>query len=245
MDANLIAVWGRSSSGKSTLAVNLACALAKTRCVGLISSNLQYGHLQGFFGQTILNGRGLLNALENPSDTKEYFWKAGSSGLLENIFLLTVPNDYTGLQADSVTMDAVEDVLEHARAIFDVLIVDGCEEITNPISSVSIAKARQVIVLHRQSVASGLWYRSMGDFLFQLHLESKLLHIIQETPGSIHEYASALRVQPKLELPYVSDAQGLEDSGVPVYLDRNGPSRRYGKAVELLAKHLYESEVVL
>ena len=245
MNANLIAIWGRSGSGKTTLAVNLACALAKTRCVGLISSNLQYGHVQGFFGQTIQSGKGLLNALENPSDTKEYFWKSGSSGLLENVFLLTVPNDYTGLQADSVTMEAVEDVLDHARSIFDVLIVDGSEDITNPVSSVSIAKARQVIVLHRQSVASGLWYRSMGDFLFQLHLETKLLHLIQETPASIHEYASALHMQTEIGLPYVSDAQAMEDGGGPIYLDSQKHSRRYGKTIDRLVSNLLEREAIL
>jgi MinD-like ATPase involved in chromosome partitioning or flagellar assembly len=138
MDASLIAIWGRSGAGKSTLAVNLACALAKTRCVGLISSNLQYGHLQSFFGQTIESGKGLLNALENPAHSKDYVWKAASVSLLENIFLLTVPNDYTGLQADSVSMEAVEDVLDHARALFDVIIVDGSEDITNPVSGVSM-----------------------------------------------------------------------------------------------------------
>ena len=171
MDASIIAVWGRSGVGKSTLAVNLACALADTRCVGLISSNLQYGHLQSFCGQTIENGKGLLNALENPAHTKEYFWKAASNGLLENVFLLTVPNEYTGLQADCVSMEAVEVVLDHARALFDVIIVDASEDVTNPVSGVALTQARQVVVVHRPSVASGLWFRSMGDFIFQLHLK--------------------------------------------------------------------------
>jgi MinD-like ATPase involved in chromosome partitioning or flagellar assembly len=245
MDASLLTVWGRSGAGKSTLAVNLACALAKTRCVGLISSNLQYGHLQSFFGQTIRDGKGILNALENPAHTKDYFWKAGMLNTFSNVFLLSVPNEYTGLQADTVTQEAVEGLLDHARAIFDVLIVDGCEDITNPVSSVALAAAKQILTVHRQSISSGMWYRSMGDFRRQLHLEDKLLHLIQEAPSGIHEYAAALHIQPRVTLPYIAEAQVLEDGGTPVCFDTRKRCRRYSRIMEQLIQDLWDREVII
>ncbi len=245
MDASLLTVWGRSGAGKSTLAVNLACVLAKTRCVGLISSNLQYGHLQSFFGQTIREGKGLLNALENPAQTKEYFWKAGTLNTLSNVFLLSVPNDYTGLQADTVSQEAVEGLLDHARSVFDVLIVDGSEEVTNPVSGVSLAYSKQILTVHRQSVSSGLWYRSMGDFIRQLHLEDKLLHLIQEAPSGIHEYAPALRIQPGFTLPYIEEAQALEDGGTPIAFEPRKRCRRYAKTAEQIVQDLWNREVIL
>jgi MinD-like ATPase involved in chromosome partitioning or flagellar assembly len=54
MSSKIITIWGGKHSGKTTFAVNLACALAKRNSlVGLISSNLTYGELQIFFGQEV------------------------------------------------------------------------------------------------------------------------------------------------------------------------------------------------
>jgi Flp pilus assembly CpaE family ATPase len=244
MDASLLAISGRSGAGKTTLVVNLACALAKTRCVGLISSNLQYGHLQSCFGQTIQSGKGLFNALENPRRAKDYFWKAGTAGVESNVFLLSVPNDYTGLQADGVTQESVETLLDHARAVFDIIITDGCENIVNPVSSISLAYAKQVLVLHRQSVASGLWYRSLGDFIFQLHLGDKMLHLIQETPASIYEYTSALQIESGFSLPYISEAQELENGGNPIYLQTDKHCTRYKRVIDQIVQDLWNREVI-
>jgi hypothetical protein len=139
----------------------------------------------------------------------------------------------------------VEALLDNARAVFDILIVDGCEDITNPVSSVSIAHARQVLVLHRQSVASGLWYRSLGDFIFQLHLAEKMLHLIQESPTSIYEYASALHIQPAFDLPYVAETQALEDGGNPIYLQTHKHCARYKRAIDQLVQDLWNREVIM
>ena len=52
MSGKIISVWGNGNSGKTTFAVNLACALANRNClVGLISSMLPYGTLE------LLSGR--------------------------------------------------------------------------------------------------------------------------------------------------------------------------------------------
>lgn len=240
MDANIITIWGKSGAGKTTLAVNLACALAEHSCVGLISANLQYGHLQSFFGQEVADNRGLLTALQDPGKTKDCFVPAGNG--LMNLFLLSVPHGYTGLQADTISQADVEAVLDRVRsATFDILIVDGSENITNPVSSVAISQSKQIITVHKPTVASGLWFRSMGDFIFQLHLEEKLLHIVQETPFGIqpHEYLSAMRLNADIELPHVPDALRLEDSGTPIVLESNKICRRYKKEIQQLIQVLH------
>lgn len=70
MSSKIIAVWGGSNSGKTTFAVNLACALStRDQLVGLISSNLTFGELQIFFGQSVPPEKGLFKALseDNPN----------------------------------------------------------------------------------------------------------------------------------------------------------------------------------
>jgi MinD-like ATPase involved in chromosome partitioning or flagellar assembly len=68
--SKIIAVWGKDNSGKTTFAVNMACALAnRDRLVGLISSNLIYGDLQVFFGQSVPPEKGLFRALNDDNPT--------------------------------------------------------------------------------------------------------------------------------------------------------------------------------
>lgn len=245
MDASIVTIWGRSGAGKTTLAVNLACAFAQSQCVGLISSNLQYGHLQVYFGQSIRADKGLLNALEEPANTKGCFWKSGkTSELMENLFLLSVPNDYTGLLCDNVSQESVEQALDRTRPFFEALIIDGSEDLMNPVSSVGISHSSHIIAVHRPSVASGLWYRSMSDFIYQLHLEEKLIHVMQESPWSMasQEYSAALGLDIDIQLPCVSNALQLEDSGAPIYLENEKSCRRYRRQVDRLLDALQEKE---
>ena len=96
MSSKIIAVWGGSSSGKSTFAVNLACALsARERLVGLISSNLVFGELQIFFGRNVPSEKGLFRALseDNPNIGEKFV----ASGENKNLFFLSVSTRYTGL----------------------------------------------------------------------------------------------------------------------------------------------------
>ncbi|GHU94319.1 hypothetical protein FACS1894208_05180 [Clostridia bacterium] len=235
--SSIITIWGKSGAGKTTAALNLAAALSQSRCVGLISSNLQYGLLTD-------GDKGLLNALEEPSRTKECFVK---SSFAENLFLLSVPVGYSGLLADNVSNEDAEQVLDSALSYFEVLIADGSEDITNPVSSVALSQSGKIIAVHKPSVAAGVWYRSMSDFISQLHLENKLLHVIQQAPWHIEatEYASALRINVSLSLPYVPNAPQLEDNAKPIILESEKYCRRYGKAIIELSKIVSDSEVVL
>ena len=107
----IITIWGRSNAGKTTVAANLALALAeKGKIAGIISSNLQYGHLQILFGQTIHEKHGIYRAIED-NDANGHFWK---SGLNENVFLLSVPNEYCRMDFENVTLRQAEELIKQA-----------------------------------------------------------------------------------------------------------------------------------
>lgn len=103
MSGKIYAVWGGNNSGKTTFAVNLACALSKRDVlVGLISSNLTYGELQIFFGQAVPPGKGLFEALNGDNhNIGEKFAEYGES---KNLFFLSIPAHYSGLLCDTVTL---------------------------------------------------------------------------------------------------------------------------------------------
>ncbi len=236
MSSKIIAVWGGNNSGKSTFATNLACALSTRDClVGLISSNLTYGELQIFFGQNIPPEKGLFRALsEDNPNIGEKFVEYGES---KNLFFLSVPTRYSSLLCDTVTLQSVEQMINAASVVFDILIIDGASELTNPVSGVGLWMAETICTLHRPSVAAQMWHQSVSDFVRELHIEEKQIHILLAPDGEFDEkvYRSTTGLYFPFELPYVKRASELQNAGTPLYFNRDRACRYYGKLLEEIA----------
>lgn len=234
--SKIIAVWGGNNSGKTTFAVNLACALSKQdKLVGLISSNLTYGELQTFFGQVVPSTKGLFEALntENPN-IGEKFTDYGES---KNLFFLSAPTQYSGLLCDTVTTEDVEQMMNAASIVFDVLLVDGATEINNPVSGVGLWLADTIFTLHRPSIAARMWYQGVSDFVRELHLAEKQIHILLTPNGEFDDktYRSMMDLSFAYELPHIRCTGELENAGTPIYFATDRPCRRYGKVLKQIA----------
>lgn len=245
MSAKIIAVWGGSSCGKTTFAVNLACALSiHDRLVGLVSSNLTYGDLQIFFGQGVPPQKGLFQALneDNPNIGEKFTEYAES----KNLFFLSVPTHYTGLLCDAVTLQEAERMMNAASLVFDILIVDGAAEVTNPVSGVGLWLAERIYTLHKPSIAAQMWHKGVSDFVRELHIADKQTHILQTPNGEFDDktYRSMMELPFSYELPYIKWAGELENSGTPIYFFQGRTCRRYGKILEQIAKGICGGEAL-
>jgi len=228
-------IWGRAGAGKTTVAVNLAVALAnKGKIIGIISSNLQYGHLQILFGQTVFDKHGTYKAIED-NDAINHYWK---SGINENIFLMSVPNEYCRLDYETVTSKQAEDIFAQSSAHFDCVIVDGHEDIGNPISSVALTMSANVLMLHRPSIASCSWYASKKEVLSLLRIDNRLIHIINAYDGSckLDDYIGRTGINAKLELPFVAEAPVLENMGTPIFNSDSKKIREYKSILNKIAE---------
>lgn len=239
MSSKIIAVWGSNNSGKTTFAVNLACALSvRDRLVGLVSSNLTYGELQIFFGQNVPPGKGLFQALhdDNPNIGDKFTEYGGS----KNLFLLSVPTHYSGLLCDTVTLQSVEGMMNSASLVFDVLIVDGAAEVTNSVSGVGLWLADRIYTLHRPSIAAQMWYLGVADFARELHIGEKQIHVLQAPNGEFDDqvYKRMTELSFAHELPYIKRAGELENAGTPLYFFNDRTCRRYGKVLEQIEKEI-------
>ena len=237
MSGKIIAVWGGSNSGKTTFAVNLACAFsAHDQLVGLVSSNLTYGDLQIYFGQGVPLQKGLFQALnEDNPNIGEKFTEYGEH---KNLFFLSVPTHYTGLLCDAVTLREAERMMNAAALVFDILIVDGAPEVTNPVSGVGLWLAEKIYTLHKPSVAAQMWHEGVSDFVRELHIADKQTHILLLPNGEFDDktYRSMTGLPFVYELPYIKRAGELENAGTPIYFFQDRTSRRYGKILEQIAK---------
>mgnify|MGYP001157466556 FL=1 len=243
MSGKTYTVWGGNNCGKTTFAVNLACALSKRdMLVGLISSNLTYGDLQVFFGQNVPPEKGLYKALkdDNPNIGDKFSHYEGS----KNLFFLSVPTCYTGLLCDTVTLQETERMMKAATMVFDILIVDGAPELTNPISGVGLWLAERIFALHKPSIAAQMWYRSVSDFTRELHIADKQTHILVSPNGEFDDkaYRSMMEVPFAYELPYIKRAGELENAGTPLYSYHDRFCKRYSKVLEKIASSICGGE---
>lgn len=239
MSGKIITVWGGNNSGKSTFAVNLACTLSNRDClVGLISSSLSYGNLQIFFGQSIPPEKGLFHALhEDNPNIGEKFTEYEES---RNLFFLSVPTHYTGLFCDTVTLQSVERMITAASLVFDILIIDGAGELTNPVSGTGLWMSERIYTLHKPSIAAQMWYEGVTDFIRELHIAEKQIHIMRFTNGDFDDKTFQCMIDRSFayELPFVKRAGELENSGTPIYFFRDRACRRYSRVLEKISEEI-------
>ena len=239
MGSKIVAVWGKENSGKTNFAVNLVCALAnRNRIVGLISSNLIYGDLQVYFGQSVPPEKGLFRGLndDNPNIGEKFAEYEES----KNLFFLSVPNHYTGLLCDSVTLKSVEQLIVAASLVFDILIIDGSGDVTNPVSGVGLWMAERIYTLYRPSIAGQMWHMSVEDFVRELHIKDKQTNIIQAPNGEFCDktFKSLIELPFAYELPFVKQASELENAGTPIYFFKDRACRRYIKVLEQISDEI-------
>lgn len=239
MSSKIITVWGKDNSGKTTFAVNLACALAKRdHLVGLISSNLIYGDLQVYFGQSIPPEKGLFRALhEDNPNVGEKFMEAGES---KNLFFLSVPNHYTGLLCDNVSLQSVERLITASSLLFDILLIDGSGDLTNPISGTGLWLAEKVYTLYRPSASAPMWHKGVEDFVQELHIADKQINVMQTPNGEFDDktFKSLIELSFIYELPFVKQAGELENAGTPVFFYEDRGCRQYSKVLEKISDEL-------
>jgi len=245
MAVKIIAVWGHQ--GKTTFAVNLAYSIARykpDKIITLLSSNLTYGDIQGYYGQHILQAHGLSKALEQGGEehARKFLWKAGNEGVLSHIFLMSLPNMADALDLEPPSLDMAERLIEELSSSeqTDYLLVDCATSIHNPISSCAIAGADVVLCLHRPGGASFQWYTAMNSFIAQLYLEEKLVHLLyaHDNSCSAPQYFSELSLTITDEVPCVRNSRQYEANGIPMCAAEERETASFRQSLRRIAELL-------
>lgn len=236
MNAKIITVWGVNGSGKTTTAVNLAMAIAERGfMVGIISSKLYYGELQGLFGKRVEADKGTYCAILKGCNTKNKFAETENP----NLFFLSVHNSFDGMLLTAISGETIKELIDDAVIRFDYIIIDGNEELNNPISSIGLTMADKIINVHRASVKDCIWFSAMSHMIGLLHLSDKTIHILNAYDKTCDKaaYINSLGLKFDFELPFVDNARILENSGKVIYSSRNGTGV-YKKIIQRIASML-------
>jgi len=227
------------------MAVNLAYSLAATKedtIVTLLSTNLVYGDIQHFFGQQILDARGLAQAFSSETHPRSFLWRAGDSSPLDNLFLMSLPNDQDSLAFDLPTVESCRKLIDNlaGQEHTDYLVVDCSRDPENSLSSMALQRAETILCLHTPGVQSFQWYRSMATLRQQLDLDTKILHLIygHDKLGSQPQYISELGLRIHEELPWVREARRFENEGKPLCSQDGRYTKQYIRSMFRLVSGL-------
>lgn len=236
MNAKIITVWGPNGSGKTTVAANLAAALAdRDFMVGLISSKLCYGELQSVFGKRIETDKGIYKAISNGCSTKNMF----EATYNPNLFILAPPNEFDGLLLTAISADTVQELIEDSTIRFDYIIIDGSEELNNPISSLGLSLSDKIVRVYKVCTKDCIWHKAMNNLTDLIHIRDKTVTVINGYDKSCDKLAflSGLEVKPDFELPFIENCATLTNSGKLIYNSKlvNG---HYKKTIQRLAGQL-------
>lgn len=234
MSSKIITVWGATGSGKTSIAANLGIAIAdRNLMVGIISSKLYYGELQSIFGKRLEYDKGIYNAIANGCNTKNMFESAVSGS---NLFFLSVPNGFDAMLLTAMSGETAKDLIEDAVMRFDYIIIDGNEELNNPISSLGLTMSSKIVIAHRASTKDCIWQASMENTMQLLNLTDKSIHVLNGYDKTCDKmtYMNNVGVKFDFELPYISNAKILENSGKPFYTSSTVPNE-YKKIIQKLA----------
>ena len=236
MNAKIITVWGANGSGKTTVAVNLAAALAdRDFMVGIISSKLSYGEIQSMFGKRIEPDKGIYKAISNGCNTKNMFEATNNP----NLFILSPPNVFDGLLLTAISEETIKDLIADSTIRFDYIIIDGSEELNNPVSSIGLTMSNKIVRVYKVSAKDCIWHKAMENMTNLLHLREKTITVINGYDKTCDKLAffSSLDVKYDFELPYVSNCAVYANSGKLIYNSKlsNG---QYKKTIQKLAGQL-------
>ena len=153
-----------------------------------------------------------------------------------NLYFLSVQNGFDGMLLTAINGDAAQELLNDASIRFDYIIVDGSEELNNPVSSIALTMSDRVVTVHRASVKDCIWYSSMKSMISLLHLADKTIHILNAYDKTCDKvaYLNGLGLRVEFELPFVDNAKILENSGKLIYCSKNGTGI-YRKMLQRLA----------
>lgn len=237
MGNKIITVWGSNGSGKTAVSANLGLAISeRNQMVGLISSKLYYGEMQGVFAKRLENDKGIYNAIANGCNTKNMFENAVSGS---NLFFLSVPNGFDAMLLTAISGDTVKELIEDAAMRFDYIIIDGNEELNNPISSIGLTMSNKIIATHKASASDCLWQSSMDNTMQLLNLSGKAIQVLNGYDKSCDKmaYMNNVGVKFDFELPYIPNAKILLNSGKPFYISSTVQSE-YKKTMQKLASQV-------
>ena len=240
----LIAVWGKNGTGKSTIAVNVAVCLTRNGFkTAVVGANRFYGSIQHYFGMSFTDEESLRRMLirGNEIAIQPYFKEYE---LLNGLFLssLSDADDCTGYRKFGGERSAR--FLNLVKRSFQCAIIDCEESIEDPMSMLALTLSDRIIYCMKPNLQSVAFTTAHENLVEGLHIEEKITTVMNESRGmsDFSDYKPFSAHADVFQIPYCQDVAMNENSGKPFMLTitPGRKARNYKMAMERFAGKLTE-----
>ena len=143
------------------------------------------------------------------------------------------------LGVEKIKKSAFADLIKEVREEFDYIIIDGSEELNNPVSSIGLTMSNKIVRVYKVCAKDCVWHKAMENLTDLIHIRSKTITVINGYDKSCDKMAflNGLDTKPDFELPFVSNCPTLTNSGKLIYNSKlaNG---HYKKTIQKLASQV-------
>ena len=232
----ITAIWGPPVSGKTTLAMDLSHAIAKSgKSVCLVSPE-PYSEMSGLLNVMLMKP----NSIEAAYHTGGSLWQTvyQLDGLL---FLLAASYFSDAFEQEPFTGD-VKNLLKELESTFEFVIVDCPSCSGNTMAAWAINMAKTVILLTGFRSASGMWNKSFQRAIQAV--DHKMLPVCVQGSDNF-DYRSLNRligITPRVLVPYISDAEAVQQIRKVLYDAGGKTGRAYNAAIDEICAVLKEAE---
>lgn len=243
----IITVFGSPGSGKSTVAANLASALASLdKVVMIVGAELNYGSIQTFFSTKIEKEKGTFAALADQSEQPEKYLTQTEAE--KNIYLLAAPNNTFEVFTGELEVTVVARIFRKLSIASDYLIIDATSDLYNGLTLMGLRDADYVITVQRATVTCALWHQSMLPLIRQLS-DGTVIETVADYLAGIHvfEYTDTAGIDDPILLSDVPEAVYYEIIGKPVYQQSKMSKQhnKYAQAIDVIIQRIYSSGKVV
>ena len=240
---HVIAVWGSQSSGKTTLAANLAVLLSDAGFMTCLVSANDHGELQTFFGVCIPKGKGMHAALTNGRNVRESLIE-----VRHNLCVLEAEaeGDAYDLNMVGIPEDDVKTILESLRDQFAYVIIDCTPYKENIINGAGIVQADKVVVCIPHRASAVMWHIANRQFLDAVADKTIYVDVENSRGGcnmdklleGIHAPERILRV------PYVDNAFNYENRNRTIVSQSGKSEGKYKNQLLKLMNAIIDNRIV-
>lgn len=217
----IIAVTGKSGSGKSVVLSNLACLFAAgDACVAVLSCDLRYQSLPLFFGGMEIPPNKSLGTLFGNPDLKD---KLTEYDHMPNLFVAAPAAKESCVAYEPPDAEGITAFLAVLASTFDYVLIEAGEVLLNQFSMLSCKNADVLVNVAESSLQGIAWEQSCYEFLVALRGESESIVNVMNNPyeSEIRDAEQMLGHPVHAALPYSGAVRNAVRKGIPVLLDAN------------------------